>query len=464
VSYAELGRWSEAAEDYRNSIEQDVVSADFPVDELAEHLAALAKQDVDREAYVGLRELFAELTERFPENDPWPRNNTAWVLVRSNPGDPELVKLATRLTVEARAIRPDDGSIINTLGACHYRAGDWQKAVDTLLLARQYQKLESFGFDGYFIAMALARLNNPERAKVWFDTSDRWAASIAATSPELQQLRDEASATLGLKVEPLQPLTVTTEEKKALVDLMVAADPTAGWTHQKLGQYAADAGDKKQAAIEYQRAVNRLEDLAKKHPDERLFRDEQLDCFLALSSLANEAGDAADAKTYFEKATSIQSTLADKFDGFAGPLLPKPTKWKVQYYASNVLGVPNELSETLAQQPLAEKMLDRINLAWQFGSPDEKVPVDRFITVATTELELDAGEYEVQTVSDDGIRVWIADRLVIENWTGHPDTLDTATVSLPAGKHAIKVQHFESNFGATLKFGLFATNKAAEQP
>ena len=43
----------------------------------------------------------------------------------------------------------------------------------------------------------------------------------------------------------------------------------------------------------------------------------------------------------------------------------------------------------------------------------------------------------LRTISDDGVRVWIDDALVIDNWKPHESEVDYAPVS--GGRHAIRV-------------------------
>lgn len=44
------------------------------------------------------------------------------------------------------------------------------------------------------------------------------------------------------------------------------------------------------------------------------------------------------------------------------------------------------------------------------------------------------GSYTLTTVSDDGVRLWVDGRLVIDRWNGHPVAEDSATVTLTAGR------------------------------
>ena len=111
--------------------------------------------------------------------------------------------------------------------------------------------------------------------------------------------------------------------------------------------------------------------------------------------------------------------------------------------------------DTLLVGPAVDEMrLEQLQFAWGMGSPSPKVHADGFGTLATTEVPLDAGQYEIRTVSDDGIRVWIDGKLVIENWTWHGPTEDTAVVQLESGVHTVRVEHFELDGWAALSLVL----------
>ncbi|MBC7741132.1 MAG: Ig-like domain-containing protein [Bdellovibrionaceae bacterium] len=63
-----------------------------------------------------------------------------------------------------------------------------------------------------------------------------------------------------------------------------------------------------------------------------------------------------------------------------------------------------------------------------------------------------SGLYCVQTVSDDGVRLWIGNSLVINNWTDHGPTLDSATYTFIAGlKTEIFYEFYERAGGAEVR-------------
>jgi parallel beta-helix repeat protein len=68
-------------------------------------------------------------------------------------------------------------------------------------------------------------------------------------------------------------------------------------------------------------------------------------------------------------------------------------------------------------------------------------PLERFGVVAKGEVELPAGDYQLITISDDGIRVWIDGTLVIDRWTPHESMVDRAPIS--PGAHRIRIEYYQ---------------------
>jgi hypothetical protein len=60
--------------------------------------------------------------------------------------------------------------------------------------------------------------------------------------------------------------------------------------------------------------------------------------------------------------------------------------------------------------------------------------------------------YRLITSTDDGVRLWFDGRLVIDNWTDHGTTDDTATVNLTAGQvYSIRMEWYENGGGAVAR-------------
>jgi hypothetical protein len=60
------------------------------------------------------------------------------------------------------------------------------------------------------------------------------------------------------------------------------------------------------------------------------------------------------------------------------------------------------------------------------------------------------GAYALRTISDDGIRVAVDGKRVIDHWTPHESALDAATLS--GGRHHITVEYYEKDGFAELRF------------
>jgi len=106
-----------------------------------------------------------------------------------------------------------------------------------------------------------------------------------------------------------------------------------------------------------------------------------------------------------------------------------------------------------------------LNFPYGWGGPrDQKLSdaitqggpgSDRFGMIAKTRLQLPAGRWELKTLSDDGVRVTVDGRVVIENWTWHGPTQDRGEhVQAEAGDVEIEVEHFEIDGYAVLTFEL----------
>jgi len=131
--------------------------------------------------------------------------------------------------------------------------------------------------------------------------------------------------------------------------------------------------------------------------------------------------------------------------------------WDVRFWAWPSAGPgnpPADWAGVVAGEPFARMTADRLAIRPGGGAPAEGVPANHFATVATTTLELPAGTWRFRVLSDDGVRVLVDGRTVIENWTWHAPTVDTAEVRLEAGRHDVRVEHFEIDGHAVLELEL----------
>jgi hypothetical protein len=87
------------------------------------------------------------------------------------------------------------------------------------------------------------------------------------------------------------------------------------------------------------------------------------------------------------------------------------------------------------------------------GSPAPGVGGEDFsVRWAGTVKPDKGGTYTFTTVSDDGVRLWIEGRKLIENWTDHGTTEDSVTIELSAGReYAVNMEYYQGGGGAVAR-------------
>jgi hypothetical protein len=132
------------------------------------------------------------------------------------------------------------------------------------------------------------------------------------------------------------------------------------------------------------------------------------------------------------------------------------TKWKVTFHGWEPAGAgqpPAKWESVRASEPLEIEAAATLDYRWP-GKPVKSVPADFFATIATTGVELEAGTYELRTMSDDGIRVTVDGKVVLEDWTWHAPKAHAVKLTLEKGMHSILVEHFEIDGYAQLSVKL----------
>jgi YVTN family beta-propeller protein len=98
--------------------------------------------------------------------------------------------------------------------------------------------------------------------------------------------------------------------------------------------------------------------------------------------------------------------------------------------------------------------IEGVNFNWGNGGPGAGLPADNFSARWSGSLEApSAGTYRLQTVSDDGVRLYVNGVLLIDNWTPHGPTVDvTPPLSLAAGqRYDIVVEYQELTVTGTMQ-------------
>jgi hypothetical protein len=111
--------------------------------------------------------------------------------------------------------------------------------------------------------------------------------------------------------------------------------------------------------------------------------------------------------------------------------------------------------EVIAGKPVATAKTNKLDYS-SGGSFLPGGPTDKFLTVAEGTFEIDPGTYTLDVTTDDGIRVWIDDKPVLESWHYQGPTPYSKQLKL-GGKHRIRVEHFEIDGFAALQVSLKPT-------
>ena len=155
------------------------------------------------------------------------------------------------------------------------------------------------------------------------------------------------------------------------------------------------------------------------------------------------AGDHSVRLEYFERSQAARASVTWQRIGVApapaptpGPVAPGDQgasgPWDAAYYANRDLSG----SPTLTRQDAA------LDFDWGRGSPDTAVPADNFSAVWTRSVEFGGGRYTFTTYSDDGVRLYVDDQLVIDSWRPMRG-YRSATLNLSAGTHTVRLEYFE---------------------
>lgn len=145
----------------------------------------------------------------------------------------------------------------------------------------------------------------------------------------------------------------------------------------------------------------------------------------------------AGAKRHTFNTTPAVQTYTATFTESTGPSPEATLTGLVGSYFNNV---------TLAGSPVLVRR-EAVDFAFGDGSPDASVlGADAFSARWTGEvLAPVSGSYVFSTVSDDGVRLWVDGKLIIDRFDDHPRRTDSASpLTLEAGKrYAIKLEYYE---------------------
>lgn len=135
--------------------------------------------------------------------------------------------------------------------------------------------------------------------------------------------------------------------------------------------------------------------------------------------------------------TSVSTTIATTTDipttaAEQGPLQQSASYWLGEYFNN-----PN-----LAGRPTFRRVTRKVLFNWGTASPSRYIKRDNFSVRWSRSAAFVTGVYRISARIDDGIRVYVDNRLVIDDWREGSTRNVSVDVNL-SGSHLIKVEYFE---------------------
>jgi uncharacterized protein YraI len=111
------------------------------------------------------------------------------------------------------------------------------------------------------------------------------------------------------------------------------------------------------------------------------------------------------------------------------------TNWRGEYFGN----------PTLSGNPVAIRDDANVDFNWGTGAPMNGVPGDNFSARWTRNLALTPGRYRFTTTTDDGVRLWVNNQLLIDRWYPRTLTSDSAEIDISNSSVPVRMEYFEQN-------------------
>lgn len=103
----------------------------------------------------------------------------------------------------------------------------------------------------------------------------------------------------------------------------------------------------------------------------------------------------------------------------------------------------------LSGKPVFSEVSARIDFNWEYEGPhnsyrpSNNVGVDDFSIRWKANQRFREGHYRFHVIADDGVRLWIGDNLIIDQWRDQALTEWTGDITLDEGLHWIRLEYYE---------------------
>ncbi|MBD2682246.1 MULTISPECIES: PA14 domain-containing protein [Nostoc] len=184
-------------------------------------------------------------------------------------------------------------------------------------------------------------------------------------------------------------------------------------------------------------------------------------------SIALVAGQKYDIKLeYFDNAYSAVSQLSWSSNSQAKEIIPQSQLYsQVSAPVNNGNGLKGEYFDNADFTNLKLTRTDgTVNFLWGSGSPDPLIGADTFSVRWTGQVQAKYSEtYNFYTRSDDGVRLWVNNQLLIDKFVNQSATEYSGSIALVAGqKYDIKLEYFDNAYSAVSQLSWSSNSQAKE--
>jgi hypothetical protein len=128
-------------------------------------------------------------------------------------------------------------------------------------------------------------------------------------------------------------------------------------------------------------------------------------------------------------------------------------------------GLKGDYFDTLEASGYRFSRIDaRVDFDWGTGSPDPSISPNTFAVRWTGYIEPKYSEsYTFYTVSDDGVRLWVNEQPLVDNWSDHPPTENIGQIALVAGQlYPIRLEYFQNLGGSVIQLSWSSASQPKE--
>jgi hypothetical protein len=191
--------------------------------------------------------------------------------------------------------------------------------------------------------------------------------------------------------------------------------------------------------------------------------------FPASITAIRKKGERTDIKIDLEYMGEVFTTMlgekaaANKPYAFSFSKFFQPIDWEVLFYSldttsHNPIRTGALFSPLEKKAPFKTEKVNKLEYAWWGGIKHGDVQYKQFITIASAQVDIPAGEYELSVTWDDAVRIYAGDSLLVDEWNPSKYKFDESPnrkVKLKVnGILQLRVEHLELGGFATLALKL----------